>query len=186
MRFTGLLLVVALAVGGCATPESGLILQAQKDKTVKQLKDNLVNLASANIQARELIEMERLTEKTKYTILKAAAQQQGKLSAGAAIGFMMGYRDGMEKIIDRTNVEREMLGKAKVDYQVYKRLSSEVARYLAKIGRITPEQLKAFGESMTGGEAEEVLSNVVEERKKRLEAKAAARAAEKKRLEEED
>lgn len=173
MRLVAVLLVGALLVGCQTTPESGLVLQVKKDKVVKQFDANMTDIASYNIDMRELAEVERIKEKTKFEILKAAAQQDGKLSAGAALLHLDTFQKNIRKIVDACNVERKVLGKARQDYQVYTRLSAEIASYLAKIGKITPEQLRAFGEGLES-DADRVINSIAEARAEELRAREKA------------
>ena len=168
MRGVALSLLLACLMGCQTTPESGLVIQANQDKVVKQFDLNMTDIASYNIEMREMAEVERITEKTKFEILKAAAKQEGKLSAGAALGHLTTFKKNLRKAVDACNAERSALGRARQDYQVYTRLSAEIASYLAKIGKITPEQLRAFGNGLEA-DADKVISSVAEARRKELE-----------------
>jgi hypothetical protein len=141
-------------------------MQVKKDKVVKQFDQNMTDIASYNIDMRELAEVERIMEKTKFEVLMAAAKQEGQLSAGAVLLHLHTFQKNIRKAVDACNAERRVLGMARQDYQVYTRLSAEIASYLAKIGKITPEQLRAFGDGLEG-DADRIITSV-----------AAARAAE--------
>jgi hypothetical protein len=143
-------------------------MQVKKDKVIKQFDKNMTDIASYNIDMRELAEIERIKEKTKFAILHAAAQQEGKLSAGAALLHLDTFQKNIRKAVDACNAERKVLGLARADYASYVRLSAEIAAYLAKIGKISPEQLRAFGEGLEA-DADRVISSVAEARRKELE-----------------
>ena len=165
-------LVLATLSGCVTTPESGLVIQVKKDKVVEQLDENLSSIASHNIEMREMAEVERLTEKTKFKILEAAAKQGGNLSVAGALLHLDTYKKNLRKIVDAINIERKLLGRAHQDYQVYQRLSAEIASYLAKIGRITPDQLRAFGDGLTG-DTDKIISNVAAARAEEIKAREA-------------
>lgn len=177
------ILALLLLVGCASAPESSLIMEKKREKAHDQMVTNISNVASANITGREREGFKRILAETKIEILTTAQKQDGKLSTGYVMGTLEEFQDNVRELMAVINIERELLGKARLDDVVYKQLSAEIFDYLSKLGRITPDQIRQFHEGVSVGgdefikDMEDAREAVHEEKKRQAEIEAAIEAA---------